>query len=263
MSPGLTPGVPVAVRTSGQSAPDLLKSTQPKRDYTHMSFVSTLTPRQQTIVDDVLRFGQMRAQQITRLHFYKNSEGSREKRMRETMLKLTRRKLVSRIERDIGMGQHGSSGYIYQAPDRERETPSKHALATSELYVRLREAERAGLCEIGPHFYVEAEGYYKIKGTDLRQDIYTVIRTRSGTYDWNIEVDRDTEHRSKDRTRLIGYRNASEDWTAEDGPVFPTPLYVVPNTHRLATIERRIQEARVRDIVRVCLFEDAIGVLTA
>ena len=116
MTPGLTPGSTVAVRAGGQSASDLLKSTTPQRDYTQM-LVSTLTARQEAIVDDVIRFGQMRAQQITRLHFYQNTEASREKRMRDTMKRLYERGLVGRIERDIGMGGAGSSGYIYQEPE--------------------------------------------------------------------------------------------------------------------------------------------------
>src|SRR5215470_910673 len=99
-------------------------------------FGSTLSARQQAIVDDVLRFGQMRAQQITRLHFAGNTERSREKRMRDTMLKLYERGLVGRIERDVGMGGGGSRGYIYQAPASDRETANKHALALAELYTR-------------------------------------------------------------------------------------------------------------------------------
>lgn len=224
-------------------------------------FDSSLTRRQQAILDDVLRFGQMRAQQITRLHFYGNSERSREKRMRDTMLKLYGLGHLARIDRDIGMGRKGSSGYIYQKPGSDRETPIQHALALAELYVRLREAERLDLCEIGDDFYAEAEGYYKIGNTDLRPDAYMIIRLDSGTYHWNIEVDRNTEHRAKDRVRLAAYRQAFEDWTEADG-TFPRGLYVVPNPRRLHTIERRIREARVSHLMSVCLSDDAVGFLT-
>jgi Replication-relaxation len=129
-----------------------------------------LTPTDQAIVATLDRVRPASGSQLERLHFTGN--GTTEtvsRRARRTLERLVTLRVLARLDRRVGGARAGSAGYLYAldiagqriasacgpaggARIRRPWTPGNafvvHQLAVTELYVRLREAEREQTCEL-------------------------------------------------------------------------------------------------------------------
>jgi hypothetical protein len=147
-------------------------------------------------------------------------------------------------------------------------TWTAHTLAVSDLYVRLRQAERAGLVEL---LAFDAEpacwrSYTRLGGAAglLKPDAF--VRLGVGEYEdsFLVEVDLGTEHRGQLTRQHRAYheyfRSGVEQ--AKSG-VFPGVLWLVPDARRqalLADIQRSLS-AQARRLFTVACSEQGLGVL--
>jgi hypothetical protein len=174
-----------------------------------------LSERDLAIIRRVAELRLMSAQQIQAVHFpdaeHDNEQAATRARQR-VLERLTRERLLIRLERRIGGVRAGSAGLVLalgpvgqrvlatSGPRRRSYEPTlrfvDHTLAISQLVVDLSVAARAGLVDV---LDVQAEPpcWREFSGLGgrrlLRPDAFVALG--SGEYDlrWFIEVDRDTE----------------------------------------------------------------------
>jgi hypothetical protein len=199
---------------------------------------------------------------------------------------MTERGLVTRLDRVVGGRRAGSAGFLYSlgvaglrllvvgqnGPVRRPSTPGApfvaHALAVTELAVRLREAERQGGFQI-LDFQAEPQCWRKHPGPGggseiCKPDAY--VRLANGTFEdsFFIEVDRSTENISTLTRKLDAYRrywsNGIEQ--AKHG-VFPRVIWLVPNErrHQVVVDACNRQPADAWQLHQVTLYDDAIGLM--
>jgi hypothetical protein len=197
-----------------------------------------LSPRDDLIVSIVARFRQVRAKQIERLVFDDASPISRDRWCRLRLQRLSERGLINRLPRSIG-GMAGSEGFIYQRPKkgkRSRRTPDLHALLLTEVYVRVKEAERAGLLDV-LRFDPVPYSLQWVEVGSFQPDAFMRYRLPDGTYRRFIEVDEDTEDRAQFIAKLKAYANAFNDWPSRG---FPRVFFVVEDEGRRLELARWI-----------------------
>jgi hypothetical protein len=223
------------------------------------------------------------AAQLERLHFVGKSSQHR----RRALLSLSNRRLVDRLDRVIGGVHAGSSGYLYQlsdigqralngasgVPRRQPSTPGtafvRHALAVSEIYVRLVESAREGKVEI-LEFSAEPNCWRYFPGRGggravVKPDAF--VRIASGEYEdsWFVEIDLATETSSTLAIKLDSYRAYWSSGTeqARRG-VFPRILWTAPDQRRVQVISDACgrQPAESWSLFMVTLFEGAVGLMT-
>jgi hypothetical protein len=223
------------------------------------------------------------AAQLERLHFVGRSSQHR----RRALLSLSNRRLVIRLDRVIGGVHAGSSGYLYQLSDvgqrvlnsssgeprRRPHTPGmafiRHALAVTEIYVRLTEvASSSSEIEI-LQFSAEPDCWRYFPGRDGRQtavkpDAY--VRIASGDFEdsWFVEVDLGTESRTVISAKLDAYRSYWTSGTEQaDRGVFPRVLWTAPDERRAQLITDCCgrQPAKAWTLFMVTLFEGAVGLM--
>lgn len=220
-----------------------------------------LSPRDDLIVSTVQRFRQVRAKQIERLVFADASPISRDRWCRLRLQKLSERGYINRLPRAIG--GLGSDGFIYQRPKkgkRSRRTPDAHALLLTEVYVRVKEAERAGLLEV-LRFDPVPYSLQWVEVGDFQPDAFMRYRLPSGTYRRFIEVDEDSEDRAQFIAKLKAYTSAFNEWPSRG---FPRVFFVVEDEGRKLELKRWInqQPESSRHIFEVVLLDEAIDRLT-
>lgn len=212
----------------------------PVRQDELLRLLERLPERELTVLDVVARFRLVQSGQIERLFFGESTTPAAARRhCRRQLARLVELGLLRRLERRIGGVRAGSAGHLYTlAPAGRRllalsqghEAPSdrgvhepgptfvRHTLAVTELYVRLREAERRAAVELLDY---EPEpgcwrSYTLASGLNgwLKPDAYT----RLAVGDWEersfVEVDLGTEGRGallhKLRAYLDYYRSGRE-----------------------------------------------------
>lgn len=217
-----------------------------------------LTQRDRAIVSDVGRVRVLSGQQIRQIH-YRELQSSR-RLARRDLARLTDLRVLGRLERQIGGQRAGSEGFVYTLdvlgqrllyPDRKRHrspwSPGRffvdHALAVSELYVRLRLLTAPNKAQL--RFDAEPEAWRTFSGPGggqliLKPDAYLIWSTAKFEDSYFIEVDRSTESlpriTEKGRIYLRYWQNGREQ-AARD--VFPIVLWIVPDDER----QDRITEA--------------------
>jgi hypothetical protein len=156
----------------------------------------------------------------------------------------------------------GSEGYIYQGRRSRRRLPNPHILTTTELYVRLIEAEREGRLEVGEGFAPGTEAKKWVEAGDFIPDGFARIRLNHGTYRWFIEADEDTEDDRQMFAKLKRYADAYDNWP---GAVFPGVLFVVPTDERKDLLERWVkrQPKYVQEFCYVATMDEAISTITS
>jgi hypothetical protein len=199
---------------------------------------------------------------------------------------MTERGLICRLDRVVGGRRAGSAGFLYSlgvaglrlllvsqdGPVRRPSTPGApfvaHALAVTELAVRLREAERQGGFQI-LDFQAEPQCWRKHPGPGggseiCKPDAY--VRLANGAFEdsFFIEVDRSTENISTLTRKLDAYRRywSSGIEQAKHG-VFPRVLWLVPNErrHQVVVDACNRQPADAWQLHQVTLYDDAIGLM--
>jgi hypothetical protein len=241
-----------------------------------------LSERDMEVLETLQRVRLASASQLGRLHFSTATAQVR----RRALLSLDNRRLVVRLDRQIGGIKAGSSGYLYELSDvgqrvlntssgepRRRPTSPgstfvRHALAVTEIYVQLVEASRLNQFEL-LEFEAEPQCWRSFPGrgggrTVLKPDAF--VRIGSGDYEdsWMVEVDLATESATTITNKLDAYRSywSSGIDQAERG-VFPRVLWTVPDQRRAEVITDRCgrQPAEAWSLFMVTLFEGAVGLM--
>ena len=221
-----------------------------------------LRPKHWAILSDVNRLGVVSGKQLRQLH-YADSEAGR-RFARRDLASLADRQVITRLGRTIGGQRSGSDGFVYALglagqrlarPGRRRYwepwTPQsrqlRHALAVSQLYTDLRQAERSGLIGLA-RFDAEPACWRRYFGPGggrlwLKPDALVVLR--AGAYEdryW-VEVDNATEQLPRIVGKARGYLRYFQTGAEEAvSGVFPQALWIVPDRRRhdqlVATLAR-------------------------
>jgi hypothetical protein len=191
--------------------------------------------------------------QLQRLHHGGTDDAAKQRRIRQ-LARLSRWRIVTRLARRVGGIERGSISSVYcldvagqrlldATRDRPRApwTPSTpfiaHALAVTELYVQLVEAERTGSLELLDfsaepacwRYFADQRG----DGVTLKPDALAVIGLDEFQDHWMIELDRATESRPRITTKAglyVEYHASGLEQVRHD--VFPQVLWVVPSPAR-------------------------------
>lgn len=166
-----------------------------------------------------------------RIHLFASSPLSNARSCRAVLARLARWRVLARLDRRVGGVRSGSAGYVYaldvvgqriaaEGPPirgsrfRRPWTPSApfldHALAVTELYVRLLEAERGGQFQLLA-FETEPDCWRSFHGPAgemvvVKPDAF--VRIGAGEFEEHafVEVDQGTESRRALAVKLDRYR---------------------------------------------------------
>ena len=233
------------------------------------ALVDRLSDRDRRILLDLARVRVLSGQQLTRLHFAELAPESRDRTRRRVLARLADWQLVVTLERTVGGARAGSAGHIYSLgvagqralpfliarsdeehetymdarPARRSRTPSTpgmlfiaHALAIAELYVKLREHERAHDLVLA-HFGAEPATWCPDgQGGVMKPDAYVRVQTDGVEDSWWIEADRATESLPALRRQLLAYVDFVRRGALGPGGIVPRVLVTVPHDRRLAAV---------------------------
>lgn len=240
-----------------------------------------LSDRDKAILQAIGRVRCLTGRQCERLHFHDLAERNRDRSRRRVLNRLVSLSVVTTLDRSIGGVRAGSAGFVYtldaagqrllrllngeeQKSVRRPWTPGalflNHTLAVSELYVRLCEAERAGLLELAV-FRAEPASWRRAASLGmLKPDAYVLIATREIEDAWWLEVDRGTESPGTLRRKLNLYLLAAQAGVTGPDDVLPRVLVTVPDARRLDMV-RGITDTLGRNaqrLITVSLHDEAV-----
>ncbi len=253
----------MATGKGGKSANDSIEhfgfrsqGQRAKRGYVtrrQVEAISTrLSDRQWSVLRDTGRLGVVSGKQLQRLHYGPSPAGGR--LARKHLGELVRLEVLARLDRRVGGVRAGSAGYVYALgvtgqrlldPRRWRSRPPwtpgashlRHALSVSELYVQLREAEKADGVEL-LSFDTEPACWRRYFGpggarATLKPDALAIIGIGDYEDRYFVEVDLGTESGPRITTKgkaYIRYFGSGRE-QAETG-VFPFVLWIAPDANR-------------------------------
>jgi hypothetical protein len=207
---------------------------------------------------------------------------------RRTLRRLVDLRVLARVERPSGGLYGGSPGNVFTLHvaglrlangDAGRQSPRRphpvsrtfldHALAVTEWYVRLAEAERTGGPKVldfqgEPGSWRQFASYAGGREV-LKPDAFVSLVSGEWEDRFFLEIDRSTEHTPALRRQLDRYvrywRSGQEQATSE---VFPGVLWIVPDVERHAVLVDVIGHlpAEAWPIFRVSVENEALQVLT-
>jgi hypothetical protein len=226
-----------------------------------------LSTRDLAIIRQVACLRLMSARQIQAIHFpaaeHDNEPAATRARQR-VLARLTRERLLTRLERRIGGVRAGSAGFVLalgplgqrvlaiDGPRRRSYEPTlrfvDHTLAVSQLVVDVNVAARAGLFDV-LDVQAEPQCWRAVAGMGgrlvLRPDAFLTLGVGEYELRWFIEVDRASESLPVivRKCRLYAdYYQSGQEQAAHDG-VFPRVCWVVPDEMRA----ERVRAAIARD----------------
>lgn len=246
--------------------------------------------RDRQIIETIARLSLVSGGQLVDLFFESISNPStRSRRARRSLGRLVEQRVLDRLERRQGGVGGGSSAWVYalgpagrrmvaywagEGLPRSRKPyePSAmwtaHTLAVSDLYVRLREVERAGRVELLAYDAEPAcwRRFARLGGTVgvLKPDAYLRLGVGEFEDSFFIEMDLGSERRGQLTRQHHAYREyfrAGVEQTKTG--VFPGVLWIVPDAQRVALlsdIHRGLPE-QTRRLFTVVTSELALGVL--
>lgn len=250
---------------------------------------SELTPREQDIVSSLDRVRMASVKQLERLHFMAESPQANARQARQTLARLTDKRVVTRLDRRIGGVRAGSSGTVYALDVagqrlasaagpaggiriRKPWTPGlaflAHHLAVTELYVRLRESERSARVELLA-FDTEPLAWRAFTGIGgarqvLKPDAFARIGLGDFEDSYFIEVDRATQSGSAIARKLTVYRRFFQTGREQERHgVFPKVLFLAPSEARKAALVA-VMESHPADsweLFQVVRYDEALQVL--
>jgi hypothetical protein len=246
--------------------------------------------RDRQIVEAIARLTLVSGGQLINLFFNNiGNDSTRSRRARRILGRLVDERVLDRLERRRGGVGGGSSSWVYALGPAGRRMvaywageglprsrgayePSTswmaHTLAVSDLYVRLREAERAGRVELLAFDTEPAcwRRYTRLGGAAgvLKPDAYLRLGVGEFEDSFFIEVDMGTERRGQLTRQHHAYREYFRAGVEQTNTgVFPGVLWVVPDTQRMALlsdIHRRLPE-QTRRLFTATSSEQALDVL--
>jgi hypothetical protein len=276
----------------------LMTTNKPTRGISWQHTLERLSERDLQILDHLEWFRMLTTRQLQRLHFQVSesagdgghaSDGAATKATTRAMNRLLEHQVVAILDHRRGGHRAGSRGLIWQlAPKGSRIQQERlgrgtahryvepgamfieHILGVADLAITVFEAQRHGLLEVldieaeptnwrtflGPH----------MKTVTVKPDLTLVTASGSFEEHWFIEYDRASEHLpkviGKCRT-YVAYAATGAEQT-ERG-VFPRVLWVVPDEHRQAAIQRAIESERdlPNDYFVVCTVDRFAEVITS
>lgn len=224
--------------------------------------------------------------QLMRLQCFDYAEPS-DRQCRRVLRSLTTRGFIGRLGRSIGGKRGGSSGWVYALdiagcrilnPDstgrrRRPWTPGLpfllHALAVTEVYVRLVEASRSGKLQL-QRFVTEPKCWRRFAGPAgeivCKPDAYVVSHIGAFEDRWFVEVDLGTESSSTLTRKLDVYRALWQSGTEQAASgIFPRVLWVMPSERRKDLLVNALgkQPAEAWQLFQVACFDQAIEAFTA
>jgi len=212
-----------------------------------------LSERDRVVIESVRLLHAVSGTQLERLHFADLAESSRPVMRRRVLARLVRLRLLVTLQRRIGGVRAGSAGLVYaldtagqrlitgaDKPARRPWTPSArfldHRLAGSELYVRLREAERHGGLEL-LRFLTEPDSWQQTATLGLlKPDAYAVVASDSVEDPLWIEIDQGTESVPTLRRKLHVYLDAARAGHLGPDGVLPRVLVAVNSEQRRGVV---------------------------
>jgi len=243
----------------------------------------TVTPRELEVLSTLRRVRLASAAQLERLHF----TGTTPRYRRQVLQSMAERGLIGRLDRTVGGRRSGSAGYLYGlgvagqrllGPSaglrvRPPATPGApfvaHALAVSELAVRLWEAERRGAVEV-LDLQTEPRCCRRFPGpgggTDTcKPDLF--VRLGNGEFEDNyfVEVDLGSETPVTLDRKLDTYRRYwSSGIEQSRRGIFPGVVWLVPDLrrHQVVVDACARQPAESWRLFTATLFEDGVGLMT-
>lgn len=241
-----------------------------------------LTGRERAVLSTLARVKVATAVQLQRLHF--DRAPSADRQCRRLLARMTEQRLVARLGRSVGGVRAGSSGWVYaldaagQRLVSDRRRPRRpyvpgplflrHALAVSELFVRLVEAERRGEVEI-VRFAAEPECWRHFTGPGgapgvLKPDAYLRLALPGFEDSWFVEVDLGTEAPSTLDRKFDAHRRYWLSGREAKHGVHPCVLWLMPDERRYSVVVDAAgrQPAESWKLHRTALYEDAMAVFT-
>jgi len=238
-----------------------------------------LSGRDMAIVSQVSDLRLMSAAQIAAVHFSLNGHdnpAAASRAAQRVLARLSRDRLLTRLERRVGGVRAGSAGYIYSLgpagqrllnPDGPRRRDYEpggrfldHTLAVTQLAVDVIRASRAGKFELLT-FQPEPHCHRTFSGMSgqvlLRPDLFLALGVGDLEHRWFVEVDRGSESLPvvirKSHIYDAYYQSGKEQAAHR---VFPKVCWIVPNPARADRIGNAIRrDRRLLDQ----MFEVAIG----
>jgi hypothetical protein len=218
---------------------------------------AALTPTEQAVLDTLRRVRLASGAQLVRLHFASRPHAAVQ--ARRVLARMVEQRLLCALGRRIGGVRAGSTGFVYaldvlgrRLAEAERRgsarrpwTPGTaflaHALAVTDLYVGLVEAEHRGEVELLDFAAEPAcwRSFASLAGAPLVLKPDAFVRLGVGDYEdrWFLEIDRGTEApvtlaRKCDLYRHYWQRGAEQ----QRHGVFPKVLFTVPDEDRKSVV---------------------------
>jgi hypothetical protein len=248
-----------------------MRGEQPSRAYVSARGLAQvrgrLSERDLAIIKQVADLRLMSARQIQAIHFLDDAhenEGAATRARQRVLARLTRERLLTRLERRIGGVRAGSAGLVLAlgpigqrilmigGPRQRAYEPTwrffDHTLAISQLVVDSILASQRGTidllnCQPEPRCWREFSGLGSRRL--LRPDLFLTLGIGQYELRWFVEVDRGSESLPvvirKCRLYNDYYQSGKEQ--AANGGVFPRVCWVAPDERRA----ERIRQAIARD----------------
>lgn len=248
-----------------------------------------LTPREFAVIESLDRVRLATSKQLERLHFTGESKPANARQARQTLMRLTERRVVVLLERRVGGVRAGSRGSVYALDVAGQRLASacgpaggvrirrpwtqgiaflRHQAAVSELYVRLVEAARLGQLEL-LDFDTEPLCWRTFTGlgggrTILKPDGFVRLGLSEFEDAYFVEVDRATHSVPSVARKLAMYRRYWQTGREQQrrAGVFPKVLMLVPSEARRTSLEKAaaVQPAESRALFQVACLDDALDV---
>jgi hypothetical protein len=245
------------------------------------NLATRLSRRDQAILRDLARVRVLTGNQLERLHFYDLGLTNCDRARRRVLNRLIAWRVVTTLARRVGGVRAGSNGLVYsldtagqrvlrllddrdERPTRRPWTPGAlflaHTLAASELYVRLREAERGGRLELSTYRAEPASWQRTASLGTIKPDAYTLVAYGDVEDAWWIEVDQATESRNTIRRKLGLYLLAATAGVVGPHEVLPRVLVTVPDERRLTAIREIVADLGpvAERLISVTLHNEAV-----
>ena len=239
-----------------------------------------LSERDWAIITTLAKVRVATGAQLRLLHF----DGVTLRRQQQRLTALVRHRVLARLPRMVGGVRSGSVGHVYmldvagqrlvdlesgRRPGRPRGVGTMflaHALAVTDIYVRLVTAERSGQLRL-VLFVAETGSWRNFNGpggtrVTLKPDAYAVLEVDGFEDHWFVEVDMGTEVPSTLARKCGVYRSYWQSGIEQArSEVFPRVLWLVQDPRRGAVLSGLIarQPTEVRSLFAVGLHADAVS----
>lgn len=251
----------------------------------HVAWVGArLSPRDWAVIETVNRLHLVTGRQLERLYFVELAGRSRTVTRSRTLARLVSWRVLMPLPRRVGGAGRGSTVSVYaldtaghrlltermnqkvvQSKVRRPGPPSErfvnHIVATSELYVSLVEAERAGQFQLRTFQAEPASWWPNGLGGWLKPDAFLIVSNGTVDYLWWMEIDLGTESLPTVMRKLRTYLDFVN--RGQTGPLRAVPrvLVSVSNDMRRAALmeQARPLPAPADELLHFVKHEDAIS----